>query len=138
VFEWHIRLKKRQGSLQGDELKGRPSASRREESTEVIQKGVAEDRTLSVRMLEEMTRISRQTVLKILIEFQEGDSWYILHCSAPAHSSGVVSEFLAKRWNPVLSHPSYSHYLAPADSLNPKLNIALKGAKSNRTEGDTG
>jgi hypothetical protein len=33
--------------------KASPSTSRREESTEVVQKCLAEDRTLSVRMLEE-------------------------------------------------------------------------------------
>jgi RNase P subunit RPR2 len=36
--------------------------------TEVIQKCLAEDWTLSVRMLEEMTGISRETVYKILVE----------------------------------------------------------------------
>jgi hypothetical protein len=27
-------------------------------------------------------------------EFQESGSWYFLHDNTPAHSSGVVSEFL--------------------------------------------
>jgi hypothetical protein len=39
-----------------------------EELTEVIQKCLAEDETLSVWMLEEMTGISRETVCKILIK----------------------------------------------------------------------
>jgi hypothetical protein len=57
-----------------------------------------------------------QEVIKRLIarvhcvspEFQESVSWYLLHDNAPAHSSDVVSEFLAKRGFPVLSHPPYS------------------------------
>jgi transposase len=48
-------------------------------------------------------------------EFQESGSWYLLHYNAPAHSSGVVSEILAKRGIPVLSHPRYSPDLVPAD-----------------------
>jgi transposase len=47
-------------------------------------------------------------------EFQESGSWDLLHDNAPAHSSGVVSEFSAKRGNPVLSYPHYSPDLAPA------------------------
>jgi hypothetical protein len=41
-------------------------------------------------------------------EFQESGSWYLQHDNASAHSSGVVSEFLAKRGIPVLSHLAYS------------------------------
>jgi hypothetical protein len=39
-------------SLEDDERKGRPSTFRIKESTEVIQKCLAEDRTMSGRMLE--------------------------------------------------------------------------------------
>jgi transposase len=38
VSEWHKAFKAGRESLQDDERKGRPSASRTEESTEVIQK----------------------------------------------------------------------------------------------------
>jgi hypothetical protein len=55
VFEWHERFKEGRESLQDDEQKGRPSTSR----TEVIQKCLAEDRTLSVRMFEEIPGINR-------------------------------------------------------------------------------
>jgi hypothetical protein len=48
-------------SLQDDELKGRSSASRIQESMEVIQKCVTEAQTLSVRLLEEITGINRDT-----------------------------------------------------------------------------
>jgi hypothetical protein len=68
VFEWHKRFKEGRESLEGDERKGRPSTSRTEESAEVIQTCLAQDRTLSVRMLEEMTGINRETVRKILAE----------------------------------------------------------------------
>jgi hypothetical protein len=68
VFEWHKRFKEGRELLQHNEWKGCLSASRTEESTEVIQKYLAIDRTLNVRMSEEMTGINRDTVCKILIE----------------------------------------------------------------------
>jgi transposase len=46
-------------------------------------------------------------------EFQERGSWFLLHDNAPAHSSGVVSEFWAKRGIPGLSHPPHSPDLFP-------------------------
>jgi hypothetical protein len=68
VFEWNKMFKEGRESLQGNERKGHPSISRTEESTEIIQKCLAEDRTSSVRMLEEVTGINRETVRKILVE----------------------------------------------------------------------
>jgi hypothetical protein len=59
--------KKGEMLLQDDEWKSCPSTSRTEESTEVIQKCLAEDQTLSVWMFEEMTGINRETVHKILV-----------------------------------------------------------------------
>jgi transposase len=59
VSEWHKRFKEEQESLQDKEWKGRPSTSRTKELTDDIQKCLAEDRTLSVWMLEEMTGINR-------------------------------------------------------------------------------
>jgi hypothetical protein len=58
VFEWHKCSKEGRKSLQKDDRKGRSSTSRTEESTEVIQKCLAEDPNLSVRLLEEMTGIN--------------------------------------------------------------------------------
>jgi hypothetical protein len=54
-------------------------------------------------------------VHRVRPEFQESVSWYLLHDNALAHSTGFVSEFLAKRGIPTLSHPPYSPDLAPAD-----------------------
>jgi transposase len=75
MFEWHKMFKEGGESLEDDERKGRPSTSSTEESTEVIQKYMAEDRTLSVRMLEEMAWINRETVRKILVEDLKKKKW---------------------------------------------------------------
>jgi hypothetical protein len=54
-------------------------------------------------------------VHRVRPEFQGGGSWYLVHDNAPERSSGVVSEVLAKRGIPVLSHAPYSPDLASAD-----------------------
>lgn len=51
-------------------------------------------------------------VHRIRLEFQESGSWYLLHDNTPVHSSGNVSEFLAKWGIPMLSHPFYSQFNA--------------------------
>jgi hypothetical protein len=61
----------------------------------------------------------KQPIKRVITEFQESGSWYLLQDNAPAHSSGVVSEFLAKRGIPVLTHPTQSHALATADFFSP-------------------
>jgi hypothetical protein len=50
-------------------------------------------------------------------EFRESGSCYLQHDNAPAHSSGFITQFLAKRWIPVLSHLYYSPNLGPADLI---------------------
>jgi len=50
------------------------------------------------------------------------------HDNAPAHSSFLVHNFLAKNEATILPQPPYSPDLAPADSfLFPKLKSTLKG-----------
>jgi hypothetical protein len=50
VFEWHKKFKEGREWLQNNEREGCPSTSRTKESTEVIQKCLAEDQTFSVWM----------------------------------------------------------------------------------------
>jgi transposase len=68
VSEWQKGFKDRRESLQHDEGKVRPSTSRTEELTKVVPKSLAEDGTLSVWTLEEMTGSNRGTVYKILVK----------------------------------------------------------------------
>jgi hypothetical protein len=73
---------------------------------------VPEDQTVNGKFYKE---IIKRLIDRFRPEFQESGSWYLLHDNAPGHSSGVVSDFLAKRGIPVLSHQPYSRDLAPAD-----------------------
>jgi transposase len=119
VFDLHKRFKAGRESLQDHERKGRPSTSRTEESTEVIQKCSAEDRTLSVRVLEELTGISRETVRKILVEDlkkKKVRARFVSHLLTPDQKhQRVVSEFWGQRGITVLSDPPHALDLVSAD-----------------------
>jgi histone-lysine N-methyltransferase SETMAR len=92
---------------------------------------VPEKQTVNSKFYKEVIKRLIAPFHRFRPEYQESGSWYALHNIAPAHTSGVVSEFLSKRGIPVLSHPPYSPDLAPADSfiLFPKLKIAMKGTR---------
>jgi hypothetical protein len=64
-----------------------------------------------------MTEIVVPRVHRSRPEFQESGSWYLLHGNAPAHSSGLFSEFLARRGICPLFHLLYSPDLASTDTL---------------------
>jgi hypothetical protein len=76
---------------------------------------VPEKQTVNGKFHEEAIKRSLARVHRVRPEFQGSGSWYLLHDNAQAHSSGFVSEFLAKRGIPVLSHPYYFPDFAPAD-----------------------
>jgi transposase len=100
-IKWHKRFKEGWESLQNDERKGRPSTSRTEEF-------VLEKQTVNCKFCEEVIKRLIVRIHGIRPEFQESESWYLLHDNASMHSSGVVSEFLAKWGVPMLSDPPYS------------------------------
>jgi histone-lysine N-methyltransferase SETMAR len=77
----------------------------------------------------EVIKRSIARVHRVRPKFQESGSCCLLHDNAPAHSSGVVSKFLAKRGISVLSiHPTALIYRR-LTFLVPKLKIAMKGIR---------
>jgi hypothetical protein len=89
---------------------------------------VSEKQTVSGKFYKEVIKRLIAQVHCVRPEFQEGGSWYLLLNNARVHSSGVVSEFLAKQGIPVLSHLPYSPDLVLAGYfLFHKLKIAMKG-----------
>jgi hypothetical protein len=76
---------------------------------------VPENQTVNAKFYKDEIKRLIARVHRRRHEFQESGSWYLLHDNAPAHSSGAVSEFLAKRGIPTLSHPAYSLDLALAN-----------------------
>jgi hypothetical protein len=94
-----------------------------------IMKFCRQKQTVNGRICKEMIKRLIARVHCVGPEFQESGSWYLLRDNAPTHSLGVVSEFLAKRWVPVLSHPPYSVILSLLSFLFSKLKIATKGTR---------
>src|SRR5215475_1605402 len=79
--------------------------------------------------LEVMQRL-HEAVKKKRPDAWRENRWMLQHDNAPAHSSFVVRDFLAKHATTVLPQPPYSPDLAPADFfLFPKLKSTLKGRR---------
>jgi transposase len=76
---------------------------------------VPENLTVKGKFYKDVIKRMIARVHRLRSEFQESCSWYLLHNNAPVHSSGVASEFFAKRGIPMLSHPPYSPDLAPVE-----------------------
>jgi hypothetical protein len=68
-------------------------------------KTVRKKQTVSGQFYKEVIKRLITRVHRVRPEFQGRGSWYLLHDNAPAHSSRVTFEFLAKRGIPVLAHP---------------------------------
>jgi hypothetical protein len=61
----------------------------------VLEKQIVKDKFYKEVIKRLIARVHR-----IRPEFRESESWYLLHDDAAAHSSGVVSDLLAKRGIP--------------------------------------
>ena len=62
--------------------------------------------------------------------FLPSGDWRLHHDNAPAHSSNLVQQFLAKHKIEQLRQPPYSPEIAPCDFwMFPKLKMALKGKR---------
>ena len=68
VYEWFKRFKEGRESLDDDERSGRPASSRTDESVEKIQELIRKDCCMSVRLIEDITGISKSQVHRILNE----------------------------------------------------------------------
>ena len=67
-------------------------------------------------------------------KWRDGD-WILHHDNAPAHTSHLVQQFLAKHGTAQFKQPPYSPDLAPCDFfLFPRLKKVLKGHRFETTE----
>ncbi|KAG5337990.1 MOS1T transposase, partial [Acromyrmex heyeri] len=105
VNKWLKRFREGREDVKDDQRSGRPSTSTSEENVERI----------------------RGCVLNDLRPDLVG-RWILHHDNAPAHTSLVVREFLARSSIIVTEHPPYSPDLAPCDFfLFPKCKMVLRG-----------
>ena len=84
--------------------------------------------------VEVLWRLRESRHWKRLEKWRDGD-WILHHDSAPAHTSHLVQQFLAKHGTAQLQQLPYSPDLAPCDFfLFPRLKKVLKGHRFEATE----
>ena len=72
----------------------------------------------------------REAIQKKRPDLWKNDSWLLHHDNAPAHTSLLVREFLAKNNTVTMPQPPYSPDMAPCDFfLFPKIKRTLKGRR---------
>jgi len=83
----------------------------------------------------EVLRRLRESVRRKRPETWRDGDWILHHDNAPAHTSHLVQQVLAKHGTVQLQQPPYSPDLAPCDFfLFPWLNKVLKGHRFETTE----
>ena len=87
-----------------------------------------ENQTVTKEYYREVLRRLREAVRRKRRDLWESKNWRLHHDNAPAHSSQLVGDFLAKHGVPLVRQPPYSPGLSPADFwLFPKVKKQLKG-----------
>ena len=93
---------------------------------EFAPRGQAIHKEYYVEVLERL----RDSVKRKRPRFWSSGDWLLNHDNAPAHSSNLVQQFLAKHKIVQLHQPPYSLDIAPCDFwIFPKLKMALKGKR---------
>jgi len=81
----------------------------------VHHKFAPEGKTVNAAFYVEVLKRLRDRVRRVRPELWEGRRWILHQDNAPAHSSFIMREFLARNSIPVLGHPPYSPDLAPCN-----------------------
>jgi transposase len=93
---------------------------------EFVPRGQTVNKVFYVAVLKRL----REAVRRKRLQLWTNQSWVLYHDNAPAHSSFLVRNFLAKNETTVVLQPPYSPDLAPADFfLFSKLKSTLKGRR---------
>jgi len=91
--------------------------------------------TINKKFYMEVLRRLRESVRRKRPEKWRDGDWILHHYRAPAHSTHLVQQFLAKHSTAQLQQPPYSPDLAPCEFfLFPRLKKVLKGHRFEATE----
>ena len=91
--------------------------------------------TINKEFYLEFLRSLRESVRRKRPEKWQDSDWILHHDNAPANTSHLVQQFLAKHGTAQLQQPPYSPDLAPCDFfLFPRLKKVLKGHRIEATE----
>ena len=96
----------------------------------VHQDFLPQGRTVNKKYYLEVMRRSRKAIRQKLTELWKNQSQMLHHDKAPALTSQLMREFLAKNKNVIMTQPPYSPDLKPGDFfLFPKLKTPIKGKR---------
>jgi len=91
--------------------------------------------TVNKKFYAEILRRSHESVSRKRPEKWRDGDWILHHDNAPAHTSHLMQQFLAKHGTAQLQQPPYSPDLAPCDFfLFPRFKKVLKGHRFEATE----
>ena len=86
--------------------------------------------TINKEYYVEVLKRLRDAVRRKGPRFWSSGDWFLHHDNAPAHSSNLVQQFLAKHKIVQLRQPPYNPDIAPCDFwMFPKLKMAFKGKR---------
>lgn len=120
VYEWYKRFQDGREDVADDERPGRPSTSTTDENVEKVKAMIMNDRRITIREVAD----------DVGPDLWKNNSWLLHHDNAPAHTSLLVREFLAKNNTVTMPQPPYSPDMAPCDFfLFPKIKRTLKGRR---------
>ena len=134
MFDWFRRFKEGRTSVESDTRSGQPSTSRNKEMIAKVRTFVRNNRRLTVREISDDCGISVGSVRRKRPEKWRDGDWILHHDNAPAHTSHLVQQFLAKDGTVQLQQRPYSPELAPCHFfLFPSLKKVLKGHRFEAT-----
>src|ERR1700753_291045 len=129
VYRWYKIFSEGREDVNDEERAGRPSTSTTDEKINEVEKMVLTNRRITVREVAEDLNISIGSCHSIFINdlgMRRVAAKFVPN--APAHTSLLVRDFLAKNNTLMMPQPPYSPDLAPCDFfLFPKLKRPMKG-----------
>ncbi|XP_076170482.1 protein GVQW3-like [Ptiloglossa arizonensis] len=124
VYRWYKMFSEGREDGNDKERAGRPSTSTTDEKINEVEKMILANRRITVREVAEDLNISIGSCHSIFINDLG------MRRVAPAHTSLLVRDFLAKNNTLMMPQPPYSPDLAPCDFfLFPKLKRPMKGRR---------
>ncbi|UYV62563.1 hypothetical protein LAZ67_2001108 [Cordylochernes scorpioides] len=159
VYRWYKMFSEGREDVNDEERAGRPSTSTTDEKINEVEKMILANRRITVREVAEDLNISigsgvvhheflpqgrtvnKEYYLQVMRNLREAirqkrpdlwknKNWLLHHDNAPAHTSLLVHDFLAKNNTLMMPQQPYSPDLAPCDFfLFPKLKRPMKGRR---------
>ena len=125
VFDWFCRFKAGRTSVERDPRLGQPFFN----SEGIVHHEYTPDsQTINKEFYMEVLQSLRLSVRQKQPEKWRDGNWILHHNNAPAHTSHLVQQFLAKHGTAQLRQPPYSPDLTPCDFfLFPRLKKVMKG-----------